>query len=72
MYEPVILRNVGIENSWDIDVYTERGGYRQAPKALGEYDPGGLIDLVKQSGLRGRGGAGLTIKNKIYNLEYKK
>ena len=27
-------------------------------KALGEYDPGGLIDLVKQSGLRGRGGAG--------------
>ncbi len=58
MYEPVILRNVGIENSWDIDVYTERGGYRQAPKALSEYDPGGLIDLVKQSGLRGRGGAG--------------
>ena len=58
MYEPVILRNVGVQDSWDIGVYMERGGYRHAPKALREYDPEGLIDLVKQSGLRGRGGAG--------------
>ena len=57
-YEPVLLRNRGVANSWDIDVYLGRGGDRAAKKALGEMKPEQIVDAVKQSGLRGRGGAG--------------
>ncbi len=38
--------------------YEAHGGYQALPKALREYKPEGLIELVKKSGLRGRGGAG--------------
>ena len=58
MDEKVLLRNVGVPNSHEIDVYIERGGYQALPKALKEYQPTELADLVKASGLRGRGGAG--------------
>ena len=33
-YEPVLLRNVGVENSAALDVYRARGGYAAAEKAL--------------------------------------
>ena len=42
----------------DIDVYEARGGYSAARKALTEMEPAQIVDLVKASGLRGRGGAG--------------
>jgi len=58
MAEPILLRNVGVPNSHEIDVYVERGGYKALPKALKEFKPPELVDLVKRSGLRGRGGAG--------------
>ncbi len=58
MAEPVLLRNVGVPNSHTIEVYMQRGGYQALPKALKEYQPAALVDLVKRSGLRGRGGAG--------------
>lgn len=58
MAEPILLRNVGIPNSHEIDVYIERGGYKALPKALKEFEPAALVDFVKRSGLRGRGGAG--------------
>jgi NADH-quinone oxidoreductase subunit F len=57
-YEPIILRNVGVPNSWDIDVALAHGDYQALPKALSELQPDAIIDLVKNSGLRGRGGAG--------------
>jgi len=38
--------------------YERRGGYAAARKALTEMSPGDLIQLVKDSGLQGRGGAG--------------
>lgn len=38
--------------------YEATGGYRAIAKALREHTPASLIDLVKRSGLRGRGGAG--------------
>ncbi len=38
--------------------YIERGGYAAAEKALGNPDPEWIINEVKKSGLRGRGGAG--------------
>lgn len=58
MYEPIMLRNVGIPNSWDIDVALAHGDYEALPKALAELQPDQIIDMVKNSGLRGRGGAG--------------
>lgn len=58
MEEKVLLRNVGVENSHELDVYIERGGYEALRKALREFKPGDLVELVKSSGLRGRGGAG--------------
>jgi len=58
MDEKVLLRNVGVPNSHEINVYIERGGYQALAKALKEYKPEELVELVKASGLRGRGGAG--------------
>ena len=58
MIEPVLFRNMGIPNSWEIDVYESRGGYQALRKALKEHTPADVIEIVKQSGLRGRGGAG--------------
>ena len=42
----------------DIDAYLADGGYQAARKALTELDPESLVSLIKDSGLRGRGGAG--------------
>ncbi len=42
----------------DINSFTDNGGYAGAEKALGEYTPAEIIDIIKDSGLRGRGGAG--------------
>ncbi|HKX29071.1 MAG TPA: NADH-quinone oxidoreductase subunit NuoF [Blastocatellia bacterium] len=41
-----------------IDVYLKTGGYRALPKVLKEFKPDQVIDEVKKSALRGRGGAG--------------
>src|SRR5450756_2659098 len=56
--EKILFRNMGIPNSWEIDVYESRGGYDGLKKALEEHTPAEVIDVVKASGLRGRGGAG--------------
>jgi NADH-quinone oxidoreductase subunit F len=58
MAEKVLLRNVGVPDSHEIKTYIERGGYQALAKALKEYKPEELVELVKASGLRGRGGAG--------------
>src|SRR6185369_2824333 len=42
----------------DIDVYIEHGGYQALAKAFKEFKPDQIIDEVKKSSLRGRGGAG--------------
>ena len=54
---PVLSANWGAEKSWTIDAYRRGGGYEAAAKAL-KLTPGEVTDLVKDSGLRGRGGAG--------------
>ena len=56
-FEPILTRNVGIPNSEKIAVYLERGGYQALRRALA-MDPDDLTALVRDSGLRGRGGAG--------------
>jgi NADH-quinone oxidoreductase subunit F len=57
-YEPILLRNVGVENSTSLEVYRARGGYRAAEKALKEMSPAEVVAEVKRANLRGRGGAG--------------
>lgn len=56
-YEPVLLRNVGVENSTRLDVYKSRGGYGAIARAL-RMSSEDVVEEVKKSGLRGRGGAG--------------
>lgn len=56
-FELILTRNVHREGSERIQVYLDHGGYQAARKAL-RMEPGGVIDQVKRSGLRGRGGAG--------------
>lgn len=58
MAELVLLRHRGIPDYRRLDVYEQHGGYSASRRALTEFQPNGLIDLVKASGLRGRGGAG--------------
>ncbi|MCF6253422.1 MAG: hypothetical protein L3J38_01590 [Thiomicrorhabdus sp.] len=48
-----------LDNSWDIDVYIANGGYEVWKKVLaGELEPSEIIEEVKTSNIRGRGGAG--------------
>ncbi len=54
---PVLLEHVDAERSWTLDFYRSKGGYEGLRKAL-EMAPDAAIELVKASGLRGRGGAG--------------
>jgi len=56
--EHLILRDLDIENINDIAVYEQHGGYGALRKAIKEMTPDAVTDAVKQSGLRGRGGAG--------------
>jgi NADH-quinone oxidoreductase subunit F len=58
MFEAVLTQNINLPDSEKIGTYLAHGGYEAARKALLEYSPEALIDLVKRSGLRGRGGAG--------------
>ncbi|MBX4893641.1 NADH-quinone oxidoreductase subunit NuoF [Rhizobium bangladeshense] len=58
MFEPVLLKNIDVADSHLVSTYEAGGGYQALAKALREYTPDEVIDLVKRSNLRGRGGAG--------------
>jgi NADH-quinone oxidoreductase subunit F len=64
MYEKILTRNCGLPRSETIDVYLANGGYEALRKALSEYTPEQLIEVVTASGLRGRGGAGFPAGRK--------
>lgn len=53
----IVLRNCGIINPEDIDNYLARDGYQGLMNAL-KTSPDNVIGIVRQAGLRGRGGAG--------------
>src|SRR6188472_2522875 len=55
--EPVLTKYIGEPNSYTLDFFLKHEGYQGLKKALA-MEPTALIDLVKASGLRGRGGAG--------------
>ena len=56
----IALRDVGVINPESLDEYLARGGYDAARMVLNEKDPEWVIDEVKESGIRGRGGAGAS------------
>lgn len=58
MFDPILLKRVKLPRSETLGVYQANGGYQALEKALRDYKPEELIDLVKRSKLRGRGGAG--------------
>jgi NADH-quinone oxidoreductase subunit F len=54
----IALRNCGIIDPLSIDDYLAHGGYAALRQTLTAMSPEQVIDVVKDSGLRGRGGAG--------------
>jgi len=60
MFEKVLTGHIKIPESQKIDYYEKTGGYKSWRKVLKEMTPDQVIDLVKASNLRGRGGAGFS------------
>ena len=55
--EPLLTTFIREPGSASLDFYLKKGGYESLKKALA-MTPDAVIDAVKASGLRGRGGAG--------------
>jgi len=55
--QPVLTANWGVDHAWTLASYTSTGGYEGLRKALA-MSPEEVVETVKASGLRGRGGAG--------------
>src|SRR6266576_5102703 len=58
MTELIITKNIDAPGLDTLKGYRKRGGYKSLAKALKEYQPDDILEMVKKSGLRGRGGAG--------------
>ena len=57
--EPILLKNVGQPDSHRLEPYVQSGGYRGIQNAL-KLKRDTIIQMMKDSGLRGRGGAGFS------------
>ncbi|MBY0245750.1 MAG: NADH-quinone oxidoreductase subunit NuoF [Sphingobacteriaceae bacterium] len=58
MSRKLLLEHINVPNINTFAVYREKGGYRSVEKALKTLTPDDVVEEVKKSGLRGRGGAG--------------
>ncbi len=65
--ERIVLRNCGHIDPDDLDAYLQAGGYRGLRRALLDLSPEDVIEEMKTSGLRGRGGAGFPVWMKWRN-----
>ncbi|MDD3295975.1 MAG: FAD-dependent oxidoreductase [Candidatus Omnitrophica bacterium] len=73
----IVLRDCGLINPDDIEEYFGVGGYSALFKVLHQFSPQECLNEVKESGLRGRGGAGFPVwkkweilKNKVSDKKY--
>ena len=73
----IALRNCGIINPENIDEYIATDGYQALAKCVLEQSPQDVIDTIKASGLRGRGGGGFPTgtkwqfaKNAVGDIKY--
>lgn len=60
----IALKNCGVINPEEIDEYIAFDGYKALPKVLLEMSQDEVIDVIENSGLRGRGGAGFPTGKK--------
>lgn len=58
MERKLLLANAHIKGIETLEVYRQHGGYKSVEKALKTMAPEAILEEVKTSGLRGRGGAG--------------
>ncbi len=58
--ERIVLRNCGIIDPENLDDYLANNGYKALEKVIKEMSATDVIDEIKKSGLRGRGGAGFS------------
>ncbi len=58
MPELIVTKHIDVPNIDILPTYRQYGGYQALEKALKNYSPDDIVEMVKQSGLRGRGGAG--------------
>jgi NADH-quinone oxidoreductase subunit F len=61
---PIVLRNRGVIDPEKIDEYIARDGYSALEKTLTAWKPENVIEEIKKSGLRGRGGGGFPTGKK--------
>ena len=58
MSKKLLLEHINVHGIETYDVYRQKGGYASVEKALKSMTPESIVEEVKKSGLRGRGGAG--------------
>src|SRR5271165_3780238 len=56
----IVMKNIFVPGIDGIETYRKYGGYEALAKGLKEFGPDELLEEVKKSGLRGRGGAGFA------------
>lgn len=64
MQKRIALNNCGIIDPENIEEYIALDGYQALAKVLNEFEPDDVIDEIKKSGLRGRGGGGFPTGRK--------
>ena len=58
----IVLKNCGVIDPRQITTYLEQDGFEALKKAASELDEEKVIEEIKASGLRGRGGAGFRFR----------
>lgn len=71
MSKKILLENIHVDGIKSFDVYRAHGGYTSVEKAIKSMSPTDVIEQVKKSGLRGRGGAGFPTGMKWSFLDKK-